>query len=303
MIVLVDIDGPVANLLDEWLRLYNIDYDDNLVPGQIKTWDMTPYVKEFCGHKIYDYLDGEIYDGVNPVPGAFDGVKKLRDMGHRVVFVTSSPEGTGDAKYTWLKRNGLLGDYKLSDNYVEAHDKSIVRGDILVDDRIENVSNFPGETILWDAPYNRDVTHRFRAKNWGDVVGYVGSLVSYLESNKIRDTKAHTVIHGVGTDAPVAVSDNGAKQSALPYRFDLVDPTVLFSLANILAEGSAKYGEWNWRGIGVGDNLNHALTHIYAYLAGDKQDDHLGHAFCRLMFAKSVAENSDPLGLMIPNRK
>jgi 5'(3')-deoxyribonucleotidase len=112
--------------------------------------------------------------------------------------------------------------------------------------------------------------------------------------------QATNLIPGIGPDAPATINVHGGRQSALPYRFDLVDPTVLFALAEILATGAAKYGEWNWRRIGVNDNLNHALSHIYAYLAGDHQDDHLGHAFCRLMFAKSCADNPDLLGLMEP---
>jgi hypothetical protein len=34
--------------------------------------------------------------------------------------------------------------------------------------------------------------------------------------------------------------------------------------------------------------------HILAYLAGDKQDDHLGHAFCRMMFALGVELQGGP---------
>lgn len=107
-------------------------------------------------------------------------------------------------------------------------------------------------------------------------------------------------IPGVGTDAPVTVNEAGGKQSHLSYAFHLVDPKVMFVLANILFTGAEKYGEWNWRKISLEDNLNHALSHIYAYLAGDTSDDHLGHALCRLMFATSLKVNPDD-PRMIPN--
>jgi hypothetical protein len=59
----------------------------------------------------------------------------------------------------------------------------------------------------------------------------------------------------------------------------------------LLKYGSDKYDEDpdkpNWKGIDSRSHLNHALTHIFAHLKGDKQDDHLVHAFCRLMFAVS----------------
>ena len=92
-------------------------------------------------------------------------------------------------------------------------------------------------------------------------------------------------IAGVGADAPVVTNDAGAKQSHIPYRCDLLPPKAILKVARILSEGSAKYGDDNWRGITISDQINHALTHLFAYLAGDGQDDHIGHAACRLLMA------------------
>lgn len=97
-----------------------------------------------------------------------------------------------------------------------------------------------------------------------------------------------TTVAGVGPDAPMVVNEQGGKQSKLNYRFDLIDPLTMFALAEVCAYGAEKYGAFNWRRIDIESNLNHALTHIYAFLAGDTQDDHLQHAFCRLHFALSL---------------
>lgn len=68
--------------------------------------------------------------------------------------------------------------------------------------------------------------------------------------------------------------------------FDLIHPLMLLSLAKTLAEGAAKHGRRNWElGSSVGDNLNHTLRHICLYLAGDRSEPHLHHAFCDLGFA------------------
>lgn len=108
------------------------------------------------------------------------------------------------------------------------------------------------------------------------------------------------MIDGMGQDVPTVVNENGGKQSLLGYRFDLMDPLPMFKLAQILSEGGEKYGEWNWRRLSVNDNLNHALSHIYAYLAGDTQDDHIGHALCRLHFALSLILTPQPVDRMKP---
>jgi len=104
------------------------------------------------------------------------------------------------------------------------------------------------------------------------------------------------MIPGVGKEAPVVTNEHGAQQSFLPYRFDLLDAPAMFALAKVVHEGATKYGANNWRKIPVQDHLNHLLAHVFAYMAGDSQDDHLEHAFCRAMMAvalKLEGENLD----------
>lgn len=105
-------------------------------------------------------------------------------------------------------------------------------------------------------------------------------------------------ISGVEPDAPVNTNSNGGKQSSTPYGFHLLPTSALFDAAKVCKEGADKYGETfnnrNYTKVPVNDHLNHALQHIYAFLAGDKQDDHLGHAIVRLMFAYDVNERNKP---------
>lgn len=97
------------------------------------------------------------------------------------------------------------------------------------------------------------------------------------------------MIAGVGADAPMETKANGAKQSAVPYRFDLIDAAAIAALANVLHRGAEKYGVDNWRGLAVEDHLNHLLLHSYAHLAGDRQDRHLCNVLARAMMALAVA--------------
>lgn len=62
-------------------------------------------------------------------------------------------------------------------------------------------------------------------------------------------------------------------------RYDLISPIGLRALARTCAEGDEKFGEFNWEnGMPVPDLLNHGIAHIYAFLSGDRSEDHLGHA-------------------------
>jgi hypothetical protein len=96
------------------------------------------------------------------------------------------------------------------------------------------------------------------------------------------------VVPGVGPDAPTAVNASGGKQSQSLYRCDLLPARASLAVAEVLHHGAAKYGPNNWRKIPTEDHINHAMVHLFAWLAGDTQDDHLEHAACRLLMGLDV---------------
>lgn len=59
----------------------------------------------------------------------------------------------------------------------------------------------------------------------------------------------------------------------------------VINIAKILQYGADRYAPNNWRLIPEEEHINHALIHIVAHIAGDRQDDHINHALCRLMMA------------------
>ncbi|MGB2864321.1 MAG: dATP/dGTP diphosphohydrolase domain-containing protein, partial [Sedimentisphaerales bacterium] len=82
--------------------------------------------------------------------------------------------------------------------------------------------------------------------------------------------------------------------SDLPYRADLLDGPAILTLSRILKEGADKYGVDNWRLIPARSHINHVFTHLFAHQSGDTQDEHLAHAFCRMMFAVALDGESPP---------
>ncbi len=84
--------------------------------------------------------------------------------------------------------------------------------------------------------------------------------------------------------------DSGAVRSAdvagtkHPARYDLISPIGLRRIAETYGEGALKYGDRNWeKGIPQSVMANHALAHIFAYLSGDRSEDHMGHAAWNLI--------------------
>jgi 5'(3')-deoxyribonucleotidase len=174
--ILVDVDCVIADLMPAWLSLYNRDYEDHLTVEDITQWGMESLVKPECGKEIYNYLwMASLYDDVEPIDGAISSIRWLRIHNYDVRFVTS---GVHAGKVGWLGRYGFLlgdGDLRYSPSLVIAHDKSLIKGDIMIDDNLKNLNGFSGTGIIFGQPWNDNhSTGFFRADGgWPDVIQYL----------------------------------------------------------------------------------------------------------------------------------
>lgn len=98
---------------------------------------------------------------------------------------------------------------------------------------------------------------------------------SKVPVNKMTGEKQMAFATGAIRSATVA----GEKDGGFPIRYDLLLPTVLKRDAMTLGEGAVKYTDHNyWKGMDEKTLLNHGLAHVFAWMMGDRSEDHLAHA-------------------------
>ena len=69
-------------------------------------------------------------------------------------------------------------------------------------------------------------------------------------------------------------------------RFDLLPPKAIKRLAQHFENGAVKYGDRNWeKGININCYIDSGLRHIFAYLDGNNDEDHLAASVWNLMCA------------------
>lgn len=74
-------------------------------------------------------------------------------------------------------------------------------------------------------------------------------------------------------------------------RYDLLSPLALHRLAVVMEKGAAKYSAHNWaKGMPIDRCLDSGIRHIYQYLRGLRDEDHLGQGMANLMFATHFDE-------------
>lgn len=156
--ILIDMDGIVVDLLPDWLALYNEDWDDELGPENITSWDTHKHVKPECGGKVYELLNEPLFfRWLRPVDGAIEGVLKLKAQGHEIKFATASPcPGACTDKADWIEEH-FPGVFSHRD-VIFAHEKvTWLDADILIDDRPDTIIEWAnsGRTAATIAhPYN-----------------------------------------------------------------------------------------------------------------------------------------------------
>ncbi len=155
MRILLDMDEVLAKTVYRWVELYNEEWGDDLEFHEVKSWAVHHWVKPECGERVYEILDRPGFFCDVPVYENADlAVRNLVDAGHDVVIVTATPKSSWNAfpeKREWLKRNFPFVPEK---NLISAHRKDLIVGDILCDDGLHNLVDFPGISVCMERPWN-----------------------------------------------------------------------------------------------------------------------------------------------------
>jgi 5'(3')-deoxyribonucleotidase len=135
---------------------------------------------------IYDKSDAlnmwrgtTTYDTMKAVDGSVAAVTEMYNQGHEIVFISHVKGNSLKSKYSWLKRH-----FSFPFGFVATKEKHLISVDLMIDDRLENLVNFPATTtkILFDTPYKQTYNLVTRDQvihdlsGWSEVLIYIKEL-------------------------------------------------------------------------------------------------------------------------------
>ena len=160
--ILVDMDDVIAEFNDFVIEIMREKFP-NVTPTperERRTYEVVEYYPEELREEVRRiYNEAGFFLRLPLIEGAKEGLEELARNNHDVRLCTSpllsNPTCAAD-KYTWA--DNKLGRY-WSSRVIVTRDKTVVRGDILIDDKASVIGSMEPEWthVLYDQPHNRHV--------------------------------------------------------------------------------------------------------------------------------------------------
>lgn len=169
--ILFDADDVAEMLLDSWVNTLNDRYGTSVCVEDVTDWDVSLAFPTLTKEQIYGVLqDSELWSNLTPMPGAQECLQRLYDEGHDLYMVTATDYRTCRAK---IERILELFPFLDVNHIIIAHNKQMIKGDILIDDGPHNLINGDYRKILFDRPHNRKfdaaANDMLRVKSWKEI--------------------------------------------------------------------------------------------------------------------------------------
>lgn len=168
-LLLIDLDDTINELKPTWISRYNELYNDNLDYRTTTSYDIVKYVKPECGDKIFDILDEDNFYLNLPIKEDCQEVLEELSNTFNIYIVTSSKLSHIEQKSKWISKYLPMISQR---NIITTFNKSLIKGDYLIDDHDGNLDYFEGHKIKmvndWGTPSDDYFTSNVR--NWRDIL-------------------------------------------------------------------------------------------------------------------------------------
>jgi len=176
-IILIDVDGVLADFLTPTLKMINNIIDVPITEKDVTQWDIFKSIKsnkyDIKGLCFKEYSKNGFAMTLEPYEECLAPIKYINEIAE-VYFVTvpvvSSKTWCHD-RVAWLKKHFNIDDEQV----IFTHNKSLVNGNMLIDDKIEHITAWSklhehSPAILWKQPYNQDEAYNLILNDWDYVV-------------------------------------------------------------------------------------------------------------------------------------
>ena len=182
MQILVDLDDVLGDLLEVWILALNAKHNLHVKYNDVVEWDMTKTFPTLTTKDIYEPFSNEdFWKLLCPKEDSQKYIRILQYNGHEIYVVTSTHYDFIAMKMKYIIKKYF--PFIPYDHVIIAHKKQMIKGDVLIDDYIPNLIGGEYKKILFDAPYNRDISDEMldvygitRVRSWDEAYREINRL-------------------------------------------------------------------------------------------------------------------------------
>lgn len=167
MTIFVDMDEVLADTYGAHIERCNLRHGTTLTKAQCmggEVWQQVPEHRELIWKHYYE---PGFFRELEPIAHSREVMRELASK-YQVYVASAAMQFPNSLieKHQWLDEHFPFIHWK---NRILLGDKHILRGDVLIDDRIHNLEHFQGRSILFTSPHNVNVNTYERAEDWMEV--------------------------------------------------------------------------------------------------------------------------------------
>ena len=105
----IDIDGTIADFIGGWTRRYVDHFDIPVASADIIDWDFLSLTHFDNWTEFWEWIKtSRTFRNLLPYPGAVQGLRSARRIGHDVAYITHRPEWAREVTEEWLDYHGFV---------------------------------------------------------------------------------------------------------------------------------------------------------------------------------------------------
>ena len=157
MIIGIDIDDTITNHCEVWFDIYNKHFktneDKEIHLSDAYKWDFYNEYSASTKEHLFCALDcrEEYYKNLKILDNVKKTISELLESGNQVILISATSKGFQEEKKKWiLKELSMLTE----DDIMFTQQKNLINVDLMIDDKLEEASNFKCPYILFRRPWN-----------------------------------------------------------------------------------------------------------------------------------------------------
>ena len=166
--IIIDMDDVLADTTQKIIDRFNLINNESICKEQFEDSDFYTYVRQekYLSYRDVLYEPG-FFLNLEVFPDAQEIVKKLTEK-YEVFIVSAATEfpNSLSEKQEWLNKYFPFISWE---RMVFCGDKTVIKGDIMIDDHERNFAGFEGFKLLYHSPHNTLVRGFKRVKNWKEI--------------------------------------------------------------------------------------------------------------------------------------